>query len=100
MDEKKGNKWFAMLMTVCALMVITLIVVIVIGMSSVKKQVDNASKTADQAFTKTGEGGVPVEEVEEALEEKMNSEVQEFYETVENEMDKLEEELTGTRDGK
>ena len=49
MDDKKGNKWFAVLMGALALSFIVLIVVVVIGMSSVKKQYNDAKKVSEEA---------------------------------------------------
>lgn len=56
LEEKKGNKWFAVLMTAGALAVIALIVVIVMAVAGVSKQIDEAKKKADDAFVQAMHG--------------------------------------------
>lgn len=63
MDEKKSNKWVAVLLSAGVLAVIALIVVIVMAVTSVKNQVDSAGKKADEAFAQVMQGDVPAEEV-------------------------------------
>ena len=90
MDDKKGNKWFAVLMGALALSFIVLIVVVVIGMSSVKKQYNDAKKVSEEAAAEAFKD-VDWDQRLAEVEEKMDAEVQGFQETVNSELEKMNE---------
>lgn len=99
MDDKKGSKWFAVLMGALALAFIVLIVVVVIGMSSVKKQYNDAKEVSEEAAAEAFRD-VDWDQRLAEVEEKMDAEVQGFQETVESELEKMNEIMKEIPDGK
>lgn len=99
MDDKKGNKWFAVLMGTLALAFIVLIVVVVIGMSSVKKQYNDAKKVSEEAAAEAFKD-VDWDQRLAEVKEELDAVVQAFNDRVDSELEKMNEMMKEIQDGK
>ena len=99
MDEKKSNKWFAVLMRALVLAFIVLIVVVVIGMSSVKKQYNDAKKVSEEAAAEAFKD-VDWDQRLAEVKEELDAEVQAFNDRVDSELEKMNEMMKEIQDGK
>ena len=99
MDDKKGNKWFAVLMGALVLAFIVLIVVVVIGMSSVKKQYNDAKKVSEEAAAEAFKD-VDWDQRMAEVKEELDAEVKAFNDRVDSELEKMNEMMKEIQDGK
>lgn len=99
MDDKKGNKWFAVLMGALALAFIVLIVVVVIGVGSVKKQYNDAKKVSEEAAAEAFRD-VDWDQRLTEVKEELDAVVQGFNDRVDSELEKMNEMMKEIQDGK